>query len=99
MRIDFKKNKIGCCGLHDVCEKNLPRETTIREEVEYYDDEELDVFCSYTPDAYSEEEIAQFREILDTMLESDIPGWLHSLQIRGIPFPHVLENEISFFIH
>jgi hypothetical protein len=99
MRIDFKKNKIGCCGLHHVCEKNLPRETTIREVVEYYDDEELDVFCGYTPDAYSEEDIAQFHEILDTMLEPDIPGWLRSLQLRGIPFPPVLENEVSFFIH
>ena len=32
----------ACCGLHDVCEKDLL--TPLTDEFEYYDDEELDAF-------------------------------------------------------
>ncbi|MDR3338993.1 MAG: hypothetical protein LBT25_02660 [Candidatus Symbiothrix sp.] len=81
----------GGCGLLTICEiKSLP--DTQSTEIVYYDDEELDVFKTYASDAYSEQEVAQFREILDTMQASDIAGWMCSLQMRGIEFPAVLKK-------
>ncbi|MDR3219675.1 MAG: hypothetical protein LBU22_12005 [Dysgonamonadaceae bacterium] len=82
----------GSCGLLAICEtESLP--DTQSPEIVYYDDEELDVFKTHASDAYSEQEIAQFSEILDTLQASDIAGWMHSLQMRGIALPDVLKGE------
>ncbi len=88
------ENTEFCCGAHDTCEKGLSRKTNIPE-IEYYDDEELDVFKGRVSDSYSQEEIEQFKEVLETMFESDIPGWLNSLDMRGIALPEVLSHRIS----
>ena len=44
----------ACCGLHDVCEKDLL--TPLTDEFEYYDDEELDAFL-FSLGCYSGESI------------------------------------------
>jgi hypothetical protein len=91
MRINWKKGKIECCGLHEVCERNLHRNNANTKKLpcrtEYYDDEELDVFAGREADSYSAEEIAMFREVIDTMLPQDIDGWYKSLSHRGIKPP------------
>jgi hypothetical protein len=83
----------GCCGRHAVCQKELllKRMST---PVEYYDDEELDVFAGRPSDSYSEEEVECFAEILDTMLPADVPGWVESLQLRGIALPNALKEKV-----
>lgn len=91
MRINWKKGKIECCGLHEVCERGLPKNPDGRRRppcmIEYYDDEELDVFAGRQPETYSSDEVDLFREVWDTMLESDRAGWLESLEKRGIACP------------
>ena len=61
-----------CCGMHEVCEKESLR--AAQEDIEYYEDEELDRFRGRT--AYSEEEVEEFREVLYTMRTDEVPGWL-----------------------
>ncbi len=82
------KNNEYCCGFHEVCEKGL----SPKPEVEYYDDEELDVFRGRDAGSYSPEEIEQFREVLETMYENEIPDWKKSLEQRGIRLPDELAS-------
>ena len=82
----------ACCGRHTFCQKLSLK--NVSQAVEYYDDEELDVFSGRFSDSYNKKEIEQFTEILHTMLETDISGWMHSLQLRGIEWPDALREEI-----
>lgn len=85
-----------CCGWHLVCDKPLsPR---IDDKIEYYDDEELDRMSGRDADAYSEEEIEEIREVMMTLLPEDVPGWVRSLQLRGINFPSVLRDELFMLL-
>jgi hypothetical protein len=85
-----------CCGQHIQCEEGLLKEPEIP--IDYYDDDELDHFYGYSSDAYSGEEINQFREILYTLWESDVPGWIKSLQLRGIELPDSLKDEVFIIL-
>ena len=89
----MEKNTEYCCGLHEICEKGLSRNP--EEKVEYYDDEELDIFKGRDSDDYNSDEIGQFREVLETMYASDVPGWLQSLKFRGIELPDELKKQTS----
>jgi hypothetical protein len=81
-----------CCDLHEFC-GIIPSTNSESPVIEYYDDEELDVFRHYPSDAYTAEEIEQFREILYTLLRTDISGWIHSLHLREINLPDILKEE------
>jgi hypothetical protein len=80
-----------CCGAHEVCDK----ETLLSEndEIVYYQDEELDDFRLKNPSSYTPAEIEQFREVLFTMRDDEVAGWLRSLQLRGIYPPHIVREE------
>jgi hypothetical protein len=91
--IKLKQNgNESCCELRDFCEIDFHPDAG-EPVIEYYDDEELDVFRNYSPEAYSAEEIEQFREVLYTLLETDVAGWFHSLHLRGIELPVALRDE------
>lgn len=83
-----------CCGMHEVCEKESL--WTAPEDIEYYEDEELDRFRGRT--AYSEEEVEEFREVLYTMRTDEVPGWLHSLELRRIDLPNELKDEVLLIV-
>ncbi len=87
-----------CCGTHEVCEKDLLFQAS-RNPIEYYDDEELDIFKSRSSDSYTNEEVEQFAEIFHTMWESDVSGWVHSLQLRGIELPDHLKDEVFLILN
>ena len=79
-----------CCGLHEICEKiNVGRLAP----AEYYDDEELDRFSGQSADSYTPEEVDEFREVLLSLLPSDVAGWGNSLEKRGINLPLSLRDE------
>lgn len=82
-----------CCGEHEVCEKDLLLRA-FQKGIEYYDDEELDTFRGRPSDSYSNEETEQFAEVLHTMWESDVAGWIRSLQLREIELPDSLKDEV-----
>ncbi|MBQ8455161.1 MAG: phospholipase [Bacteroidaceae bacterium] len=89
MQVDFE-----CCGLHEVCEKESLRAAL--EDVEYYEDEELDRFRGRT--SYSEEEVEEFREVLYTMRIDEVPGWVHSLELRRVNLPDELKDEVLLIV-
>lgn len=87
-----------CCGAHEVCEKDLLLKASLSP-IEYYDDEELDVFVGRSSDSYTEEESELFAHVLHTMWDSDVAGWIRSLQTRGIALPDNLRDEVFLLLN
>lgn len=85
-----------CCGRHLVCDKSLSPMPD--EEIVYYEDEELDRFADRPDNDYTPEEIEEFREVMTTMLPSDLPGWVRSLQLRRISLPLDLRDELFLLL-
>ncbi len=86
-----------CCGAHEICEKDSLL-AAVSKEIEYYDDEELDRFRAIPPDNYEEDVIEEFREVLYTLKETEVAGWLRSLQLRGIELPDALKDEAFLIV-
>lgn len=86
-----------CCGLHIACEKDS-LSTAASDRIIYYDDEELDSYRGTSPDSYSPEAVEQFRDILLTLIPSDIAGWARSLQLRGIELPSSVRDELLMIV-
>ena len=86
-----------CCGQHEVCEKESLL-AAVSKNIEYYNDEELDRFRGRDSEAYSAEEIDEFREILYTMRDDEVAGWVRSLQLRGVPLPDAIKDEVFLIV-
>lgn len=86
-----------CCGMHITCERDSLL-AAVSEEIEYYDDEELDRFKGTAPDEYSDEAIEEFRNVLLTLLPTDIAGWARSIQLRGIELPASVREELLMIV-
>lgn len=85
-----------CCGAHEVCDK----ETLLSadDEIVYYQDEDLDHYQGRSAQSYSSAEIEDFREILYTMRDDEVAGWLRSLQLRNINPPIVIRDEALMIV-
>lgn len=86
-----------CCGQHETCEKDSLL-AAVSKGIEYYNDEELDRFKGLEGDAYSEEEVEEFREILYTLQETEVAGWIRSLQLRNVNLPDALKDEAFLIV-
>ena len=86
-----------CCGQHEVCVKDSLLAAVSRD-VEYYNDEELDRFRGRAGDAYSEEECDEFRDILYTMRDDEVAGWVRSLQLRYVNLPDEVKDEVFLIV-
>ena len=86
-----------CCGMHETCEKDSLL-SAVSKDIEYYDDEELDRFKGWPSDVYQEAEIEEFREVLYTLQEIEVAGWLRSLQLREINLPDDLKDEAFLIV-
>ena len=82
-----------CNGENNKCEQECMMEAAIKD-IEYYDDEELDVFQGRESDTYTEQEVKQFSEVLYTMRHDEVKGWTRSLTLRGINLPNQLKDEV-----
>lgn len=87
----------GCCGEHITCEKDSLL-SAVSPTIEYYDDEELDSYKGKNAEDYSEVEVEEFRDILVTLQNDDVAGWIRSLQNRGINIPNELLPEIYLVV-
>lgn len=85
-----------CCGAHEVCESETLLSSS--DKVEYYDDEELDAYKQKAPSSYTDEQIEQFREVLITLKEREVSGWLKSLQLRQITPPPIIREEALMIV-
>ncbi|MCK9159211.1 MAG: phospholipase [Bacteroidaceae bacterium] len=88
-------NEEECIG----CGEECPIADIMSEEIVYYDDEELDKYKKKAANDYTDEETEEFRSILYTMLQTDIGGWVHSLQLRGINLPDAMKDEVFLLIN
>ena len=79
-----------CCGAHAICEKGLKKASP---QIDYFDDEELDVYRQIAPEAYTDEQIEVFRDILYTLRPEEVEEWLISLDKREINLPLILRQE------
>lgn len=86
-----------CCGAHEVCERDSLL-AAVSKKIEYYDDEELDAYRGTPSDAYTEEAVNEFREVLYTLREVEVAAWLRSLQLRGIELPDDLKDEAFLIV-
>ncbi len=87
----------SCCGRHAVCERRSLL-AGVQPKAEYYDDEELDAYRGISSNAYTDEQTEAFREVLYTMREDDVPGWVRSLELRGIALPDALKPEVILIV-
>lgn len=90
----------GCadegCGLRSICPTEQILAGECRQEVIYYDDEELDNFMGRDATSYSPEEEEQWRDVLYTLQTSDLLGWGQSIKHRGLVMPTAIREE---FMH
>lgn len=87
----------GCCGQHEVCEKDSLLAAVSRE-IEYYDDEELDRFRGRESNDYSDVEIEEFDEVFTTLRSEEVAGWVRSLQLRGINIPDAIKDDVILIV-
>lgn len=80
----------GCCGAHEVCEKESL--LNAGDKIVYYEDEELDILSGVQPHTYTPEQIDLFSDVFYTLKESDVAGWLRSLQLRKIELPQEIKD-------
>jgi hypothetical protein len=86
-----------CCGQHEVCERDSLL-AALSKRIEYYDDEELDQYIGNPPHEYTPVEVEQFRDVLYTMKDVEVAGWVRSLQLRGINLPDEMKDEVFLII-
>lgn len=86
-----------CCGQHETCERDSLL-AAVSKQIEYYNDEELDRFRSRLSSEYTAEEVDEFREILYTMQEVEVAGWVRSLQLRAVELPDDLKDEVFLIV-
>jgi len=85
-----------CCGAHEVCESDSLLRSN--DKIEYYADEELDDFKGKEANQYNDSQIELFREVLYTLKEREVAGWLKSLQLREVPPPLIIREEALMIV-
>ncbi len=88
----------GCCGAHEVCEKDSLIAAFV-EEPEYFDDDELDKYSNRDSSRFNDEEVEEFREVFYTILDEEKPKWVRSLQLRSISVPDQMKDEVLMFVN
>lgn len=86
-----------CCGQHQICERESLL-AVVSKDIEYFDDEELDRFAGREPDAYSDVEADEFRQIMLTTSSDELAAWVRSLQLRRIEIPVQLRDELLLMV-
>jgi len=86
-----------CCGQHEICERDSLL-AAVSQKIEYYDDEDLDQYIGVGPDDYTPEQEDEFRDVFYTMQDTDVAGWVRSLQLRGIELPNNIKEEVFLII-
>lgn len=82
---------VECCGAHEVCEAETL--LTLSDKIVYYSDEELDLYRGIAPEEYRTEAVEEFREVLLTLQQHEVAGWLKSLQLRRVELPLEIREE------
>ncbi len=93
--INFEMDE-ECCGAHEVCDKDSLLNSNI--DIIYFDDEELDHLSDISPEQYTDIQRNMLAEVFYTLKESDVAGWLRSLQLRNIQLPSDIKEEALLIV-
>lgn len=96
--IDLSSTDGGCCGAHEVCDKDSLI-ADFAEPTEYFEDEELDRYRNRESDRYNEQEADEFRDVFYSVLDEEKPRWIRSLQMREIALPDQLKDEVLMIVN
>ena len=87
----------GCadegCGLRSICPSEQLLAGECKQEITYYEDEELDAFAGRNENEYTPEEEEQWRDVLYTLQPADLLGWGQSIKHRGLVMPAAIREE------
>jgi len=67
-------------------------------EVVYFDDEELDELAGVSPAVYTATQRDRIADVFYTLKESDVAGWLRSLQLRNIQLSDEIKEEALMIV-
>ena len=70
----------------------------VSKDIEYYEDEDLDRYRGLNSDEFSDEEAEEFREVLYTLKEDEVAGWVRSLHLRQVEVPDQVKQEVFLII-
>nr|MBP7472430.1 hypothetical protein [Prevotella sp.] len=87
----------SCNGTNTKCEQECVMEASTKE-IEYFNDEELDVYKGRKADSYTDEEVEDFSEVLYTLKSEEVKDWNRSILLRGIELPNQLKDELIMMI-
>lgn len=76
--LEVKEVDVECCGQYEVCECDSLL-VVVSKQIEYYDDEELDIFIGWVFEDYILEEVDKFCDVFYIMQDIDVVGWVCSL--------------------
>jgi hypothetical protein len=85
-----------CCGAHEVCDRDSLLNSDF--EVVYFDDEELDELAGVSPAVYTATQRDRIADVFYTLKESDVAGWLRSLQLRNIQLSDEIKEEALMIV-
>ncbi|MDB4334752.1 FeoB-associated Cys-rich membrane protein [bacterium] len=85
-----------CCGAHEVCESDSLLSAS--DELLYYQDEELDRYRGVEANAYDDDAIEEFRDVLYTLKDNEVASWLKSIQQRLINLPEIIKEEALMIV-
>lgn len=87
----------GCadegCGLRPICPSEQILAGECKQEITYYEDEELDAFAGRGENDYTPDEEEQWRDVLYTLQPADLLGWGQSIKRRGLVMPAAIRLE------
>ena len=87
----------GCadegCGLRPICPSEQILAGECKQEITYYEDEELDAFAGRGENDYTPDEEEQWRDVLYTLQPADLLGWGQSIKHRGLVMPAAIRLE------
>lgn len=87
----------GCtdesCGIRSICPSEQILAGECKQEITYYDDEELDAFAGRDENGYTPDEEEQWRDVLYTLQPADLLGWGQSIKHRGLVMPAAIRQE------
>lgn len=83
---------VTCNGNDARCEQVCVMEAATKP-IEYFDDEELDLYKGRPSDSYRDDETEQFAQVLETLRPDEVRDWGRSLILRGINMPDGIKDE------
>ena len=94
---DSTPSSQGCadeaCGIRSICPSEQILKGECKQEITYYEDEELDAYIGRDENGYTPDEEEQWRDVLYTLQPADLLGWGQSIKHRGLVMPAAIRQE------